>query len=94
MVWSDTFRQTSFIKSIQRGVITMTAGNGSATATISSVDTAKSFLSFGGSSHDDTADSNARQIGKAVLTNATTVTATREGTLTNTLVAYEVIEFV
>ena len=94
MVWSDQFRVASPIKSIQRGTIVIAATNASNTATITSVDLAKSHLSFGGSSHSDSANANARQMARAELTNATTVTATRSGTLSSTTIAYTVVEYV
>lgn len=63
------------IKAIQRGVISISPGNTSATATITAVDTAKSELRFlGGSGYD--ASGTVATVPRIVLTNATTVTAT------------------
>ena len=63
------------IKAIQRGVISIAAGAASGTATITSVDTAKSELRFlGGSGYD--VSGTVATVPRVVLTNATTVTAT------------------
>lgn len=88
------FVGSSGIKSIQRGTISITGGalNQTATATISSVSTAKSVLNFlGVTSTDD----SVRSISRIVLTNSDTVTATRNlgSTFNPTIVSYEVIEF-
>lgn len=78
----------ALVKSIQRGTIAITNGNSSAAATITSVATAKSELRFLG------ADSAAAaQFAYLVLTNGTTVTATRAGTSGNLTVSFEVTEF-
>lgn len=84
------------IKSLQRGTITIAAGaNNTQTATITSVDTAKSLLwhlgveTSGGAGGDPSAV-------RLTLTNATTITATRAGADTNTpasVVAYQVAEY-
>lgn len=79
-----------FIKSIQRGVISITAGNTSATATITSVNTSKSILfDLGASVTNNTNESDAR----LALTNATTVTATRQGNTGTTEKAFQVVEY-
>jgi hypothetical protein len=80
------------IKSIQRGTITIAGNNTSATATISSVNTSKSMVSFLGS---NTGGSGLFLLGRVGLTNATTVTATKHSTegVSETVVSYEVIEF-
>lgn len=63
------------IKAIQRGTISISTGNTSATATITAVDTAKTELRFlGGSGYD--ASGTVATIPRIVLTNSTTVTAT------------------
>ena len=65
------------IKSIQRGVITIVGGSLSATATVASVNTAKSELSYlGGSSLYSHSGSLFATVPHIVLTNPTTVTAT------------------
>lgn len=78
------------IKSIQRGTVTLT-GVGSNTATITAVDPTNSILRWLGASHSTgtTTDGLAR----IDLTNATTVTATRQGTGGNLVVSFEVIEY-
>lgn len=78
------------IKSIQRGVISLASGGStSGTATLSpSVDTTKTELRVLGCSSDTTLDGFAR----AVLTNSTTVTATRPATTSNTVLSWEITE--
>lgn len=63
------------IKSIQRGVITITSGNTTATATITAVDTSKTELRFLGGSGTDGAGA-VSNIPRVALTNSTTITAT------------------
>jgi hypothetical protein len=88
------FAGSSVIKSIQRGTISITGGAAyqTATATISSVSTAKSVLNFLGVT---SVDNEVRAISRIDLTNSTTVTATRYfgNTFSSTIVSYEVIEF-
>jgi 1-aminocyclopropane-1-carboxylate deaminase/D-cysteine desulfhydrase-like pyridoxal-dependent ACC family enzyme len=78
------------IKSIQRGVISMTSGGStSGTATLSpSVDTTKTELRVLGC----TADTSSLDLARAVLTNSTTVTATRPSTTSNTVISWEITE--
>lgn len=77
------------IKSIQRGTISMTSVI-TATATVSSVNTAKSLLTFlGFNTAQLTNDYNP----SIVLTNSTTITATRVNTGSyNTTVSWELVE--
>lgn len=78
---------TSVIKSIQRGTISITGT--SATATITSVSTAKSavaFLGFQSNSYSIDAPS-------VTLTNATTVTATRSVGTNTSICGYQVVEY-
>lgn len=83
----------SSIKSIQRGTIQINSGTASNTATISSVTTAKATLNCLGSSSTDTAV-GAAAMAYLVLTNGTTVTATRASTAAAaTIVSYEVVEY-
>lgn len=79
------------IKSVQRGVITLSMGVGSNTATITSVDTSKSMIFYLGVAGDATATNNIEA--RVALTNATTVTATRDGTTNSSGVGYQVVEF-
>ncbi len=85
------------IKGIQRGTISISNGNSSNTATISAVDPAKSVVHHMGGSTGNTTDSAAdRWSMKLELTNATTVTASRASTTSNSpnpSVAYEVVEY-
>lgn len=77
------------IKSIQRGTISMTSVT-TATATVSSVNTAKSLLTFlGFNTAQLTNDYNP----SIVLTNSTTITATRVNNgSSNTTVSWELVE--
>ena len=77
------------IKSIQRGTISL-SGVSSATATISSVVVAKSQLNFLGCS---TAQLTNDYLAHIVLTNTTTITATRNNNgASNTTVSWELTE--
>lgn len=78
------------IKSIQRGTIAITSTNQTNTATITSVDTAKSILIHLG---QKSGGSDSSQVAYLELTDATTVTASREGTSSTLTVSYEVVEY-
>lgn len=79
------------IKSIQRGVISITNGNTSNTATITSVDTTKSLLNYlGGNASSGNASDAAARI---VLTDATTITANRTGSNNSASFGYEIVEY-
>ena len=82
------------IKSIQQGTITVAAATSSNTATISSVATAKAFVLLNGFTFNFNA-SAANHFSRVELTNATTVTATRNSAdnTYSTTVAYTVVEF-
>lgn len=73
---------TAVIKSIQPFSITISGGSNSNTATITSVDTAKAHIVFGGSSGGASTEIRSALV-DVVLTNATTVTASRSGATTN-----------
>ena len=79
------------VKSVQTGTILM-SGVTSNTATISSVNTAKSVVLFGGWTTDNTSGS-LLFAPYLTLTNATTVTATRSTISNTTTVSYTVLEF-
>jgi sulfite reductase alpha subunit-like flavoprotein len=83
----------SGIKSIQQGTITVANASASNTATISSVDTAKAVVMYGG--HTATSNGVAASMARCTLTNATTVTVDRAaGFLTNPVIFnYTVVEF-
>ncbi len=82
------------VDSIQQGTITMTTTNVSATDTISSVTTARSAVVYNGQSSINSTISFGQSALDLSLTNATTVTATRDvATSTTTIVNYVVIEF-
>ena len=82
----------SVVKSIQRGTITVTGTSN--TATITSVDIPKSVVIWGGSNfqHATGADERAWNI-NLVLTNATTVTATRNSSIDSCVVPFQVLEY-
>ena len=86
---------TKSIKSIQRGV-TLSSSTASATVTITSVDTAKSFVSFLGISHEQTgatSDSLGQLHATIALTDATTLTIIRLASSLGTYLSWEVIEY-
>jgi len=80
------------IKSIQRGVLTVIAG--SATATISSVDTSKSILSFLGNTAYNNGTSGTGDI-YIELIDSTTIRGTRQSPTggAGTFVSYQVVEY-
>jgi len=81
------------IKSIQTGTVTIGSGQSSNTATISSVDASKSMLIWGG---NETASGPALFrycFCYAELTDATTVTAVRQGSSGSMTVRYTVVEY-
>jgi hypothetical protein len=81
----------SVIKSIQRGLITISGAATSATATLSpAVTTSKAMLMNLGS---NAVDFDVRYQARLTLTNSTTVTATRVGTGTDTFVSWQVVEY-
>ena len=89
---------SSVIKSIQRGVITVTAGssNRTGTATINAVNVNKAMLLFLGCTNDGEAEQNDDfKYAHVKLTNSTTVTAERISghSRITVYVSYEVIEF-
>ena len=79
------------IKSIQRGVITLTTVT-SNTATITSVNTSKAVVLYGGTTIVNNEGSSIT-LAKVVLTNATTITVNRIGTSSTLVLAYQVIEY-
>jgi hypothetical protein len=86
---------SSPIQSIQRGTIdiSVTSNEGNATATITSVTTAKAALGFLG--HTATSPANSESGGRVELTNATTVTgyASSSGSTQTRRVGYQVVEY-
>lgn len=79
-------------KNIQRGVLTIPSGSASGTATITAVDMSKAHLTTQGSSGTNGSASNTDNF--AVLTNSTTVTATRSAGVSSgdVYVGFEVAE--
>jgi hypothetical protein len=88
-IWSS--KPSSPIKSIQRGTISIAGANTSNTATITAVDTAKTMLNWLG--HTADGDIGLRVLMQLVLTNSTTVTATRQYNSGATVISFEAIEF-
>ena len=87
---SQFFSGGASIKSIQRGTITATTSG--ATATISSVNTAKTELRFlGGSGLHTDVNGNAAAVPRIILTNSTTITATVA--YASAIVSWELTEF-
>ena len=88
---SGAMRNESPIKSVQRGTISMAASTSSATATITAVDTNKTFLTWLGTSivHDGAA----RRATILVLTNSTTVTVSRTDPTSDSVTSWEAVEF-
>lgn len=80
------------IKSIQRGTITIANSSTSNTATITSVDTAKSILFLLGAESTETSVANTNV--RLALTNATTVTMSRGGSTGSVTGGYQVVEYV
>lgn len=74
---------SAVFKSVQRFTVAIAPGSLTGTATITSVNTAKSWTNFLGYSNDDGNTPSATSVGVGVefgriaLTNATTITATR-----------------
>jgi hypothetical protein len=87
------------IKSIQRGTVTISENNLTATATITAVDPAKTLimpLGFSASPTGSASDDAMKEsLARIDLTNATTVTATRAegGPGTSVVVGFQVVEY-
>jgi len=86
----------AYVSSVQQGTITLAAGVGTNTATISAVDTSKSVALLRGVSTDVGLVSSANYQcvhARITLTNSTTVTATRSNTTGELVVSFAVIQF-
>lgn len=82
------------IKSVQRGTLTMSSGSATGTATVTSVDTSKSELTFLGVTNGTASPWSNLAVPRLALTNATTITATRGFAVTETLtLSWELREF-
>jgi hypothetical protein len=84
------------IKSIQRGTIVINTGAASATATVTSVNTAKSLLThLGQNGYYSISSTNGLGNVRISLTNATTITAAvaAAGNATAFTVSYELVEY-
>lgn len=84
--------RASTIKSVQRGTISL-SGVTSNTATITAVDPNNTMLVMNGFTSDETASNYPRVFPLLQLTNATTVTASKQDATSTTVVSFEVIEF-
>jgi hypothetical protein len=85
---------SSMVASVQAGTIAIASGATSNTATISSVTTSRSAVFFLGQESNNTFTQVDRAFASLELTNATTVTARRNASSTNTVtVGYMVVEF-
>ena len=83
---------STFVDSVQQGTVAITSTNTSATATITAIDTARSAVVMQG--FMATSTGLASCLPTIVLTNSTTVTANRTGSLSSTLtVGFTVIQF-
>lgn len=90
-LFSELFGVGGGLKSIQRGRIDIPSStSGSATATITAVDTSKAFVLFGGASSGNLVATTA-----VALTNSTTVTAYMQSSSTAIAVSvyWQVVEF-
>ena len=89
--------KVSMVKGVQRGVISISANDTSKTATINAVNTSKAVVLFGGYDTDATSSNGAQPKYnhlKLVLTNSTTVTASRTASgHTNLTIPYQVVEY-
>lgn len=84
----------STVKSNQFGTITISPGSATGTATITSVDVTKTLLNWLGESDDQATLNPSKALARITLTNATTVTATRNTTTTDTvIIGFQVMEF-
>lgn len=78
------------IKLIQRGVLSISGGSTTGTATVTAVDTGKAILSLLGA---ENSTNDVQQRPFLVLTNSTTITATRSITTGNQQVAWQLVEY-
>lgn len=84
------------VKSMQRGTATITSNGTTTTATVSSVDTTKSVLRYLGNSVSANDSAIQACVGFITLTNATTITFTRQNPLNSfqdLVVSWELAEY-
>lgn len=88
-------RGGSVIKSIQRGTISITGTNTTAIATVTAVDVNKSIINWVGQNAFATGAGTSQGDIYLILTNATTITATRinSGVSQTSIVSYELVEY-
>lgn len=79
------------IKSIQRGITLLTTGVSTLAITVTSVATTKAELKMNGTYTNGAAPSEF--LGSVILTNATTITATRGNTTAMWWVSWELVEY-
>lgn len=82
-----------YIRSVQRGTITISNGASTGTATITAVTMLKARLRFLGNDADPTANGFQEGAVKIVLTNTTTITASRTNTTGTLIISFEITEF-
>ncbi len=85
--------KTGIIKSLNRGTISLSSGNTSNTATVTAVNINKSLLNFQYFSTDNSTVNQDDNASACILTNSTTITASRIASTGNVVVAYELVEF-
>ena len=78
---------------VQRGTSNLVAGATSATATVASVDTAKSWLVYNTSTADGTAADIGQKLVRGLVTNATTLTFDRNNTGQTMDISWELVQF-
>jgi hypothetical protein len=86
----------SMVRSVQRGTIAFTSADTTKTATITTVDTANTLLTFVGNKTDYAGGGTGNYnpaFCRLALTNATTITSDRQSSTDTATVSYEVIEF-
>jgi len=81
------------IKSVQRGLITISSNSYFNTATISAVNLSKSYINYLGSANPGGDSSVADIMCRMEFDSSTQVAAIRSGNTNGTTVSYEVVEF-
>lgn len=86
--------QPGVIKSVQRGTATATGATTGTAAITAVTDLTKTALDYlGETGTDNTVQSDVRALGAITLTNTTTVTVTRDGSVGNVTAGFQVTEF-
>ena len=91
---TDSLARLLWIRTIQRGTITLSGGVASNTATLATpVVLANSRLIHLGHSSDDASAEGRRAYTRLAFTDTTTITASRENTTGTVIVSFEVVEY-